>query len=257
MLYGRPRRGQGPSRASGTGAGEPRSTAARPVGDELGERYGADYAVAVCGSEDDLSAEVARLEGQGIPIAAFLAGLGPEDPDGLGVLARSGGAKAGAVRACIVRWGDLETAAPVFEAITLGRLDGWLYRPERPGDEEFHLAVTELLAEWAGRQGSGFEAVQVIGERWSPRSQELRDMFDRNRVPTGFYDASSTAGQELLDGLGAGRAGASRWSSSGSARLPGADAPTRWTSPARSGSSSRWTATRSSTSPWSARGPPG
>ena len=172
------------------------------VGDELGKRYGADYAVAVCASEDDLAVEMARLEGQGIPIAAFLAGLGPEDPDGLGVLARIGGAKAGAVRACIVRWGDLETAAPVFEAITLGRLDGWLYRPERPGDEEFHLAVTELLAEWAGRQGAGFEAVQVIGERWSPRSQELRDMFDRNRVPTGFYDASSPAGREMLAGLG-------------------------------------------------------
>ena len=53
------------------------------VGEELGQRYGADYAVAVCASEDDLAAEVARLEGQGIPIAAFLAGLGPEDPDGL------------------------------------------------------------------------------------------------------------------------------------------------------------------------------
>ncbi|MBJ7452878.1 MAG: FAD-dependent oxidoreductase, partial [Blastococcus sp.] len=151
---------------------------------------------------EELPAEVARLAGQGVPIAAFLAGLGPEDPDGLGVLARAGGLQAGAVRACIVRWGDLETAAPVFEAITLGRLDGWLYRPERAGDAEFHLAVSELLAEWDSRQGAGYEAVQVIGERWSPRSQELRDMFDRNRVPTGFYEASSPAGQELLAGLG-------------------------------------------------------
>ena len=172
------------------------------VGQELEKRYGADYAVAVCASEEDLPAEVARLAGQGVPIAAFLAGLGPEDPDGLGVLARAGGLQAGAVRACIVRWGDLETAAPVFEAITLGRLDGWLYRPERAGDAEFHLAVSELLAEWDSRQGAGYEAVQVIGERWSPRSQELRDMFDRNRVPTGFYEASSPAGQELLAGLG-------------------------------------------------------
>jgi thioredoxin reductase (NADPH) len=172
------------------------------VADELRKRYGADYAVEVHGSEDDVAAGVARLADRGIPVAAFLAGLGPADPGGLGALARMGVLDPGAVRACIVRWGDLETAAPVFEAITLGRLDGWLFRPERAGDEDFHLAVTELLAEWDSRQGGGYEAVQVIGERWSPRSQELRDMFTRNRVPTGFYEASSPAGQELLVGMG-------------------------------------------------------
>lgn len=172
------------------------------VAGELRKRYGADYAVEVCGSEDDVPDLVAGLRNRGLPVAAFLAGLGPDDPEGLDVLARMGALDPGAVRACIVRWGDLETAAPVFEAITLGRLDGWLYRPEGPGDEDFHLAVTELLAEWNGRQGGGYEAVQVIGERWSPRSQELRDMFTRNRVPTGFYESSSPAGQELLAGLG-------------------------------------------------------
>lgn len=172
------------------------------VARELGKRYGADYAVEVCSSEDGVAAAVAGLHDRGIPVAAFLAGLGPKDPDGLDVLARVGALEPGAVRACIVRWGDLETAAPIFEAITLGRLDGWLFRPERAGDEDFHLAVTELLAEWDSRQGGGYEAVQVIGERWSPRSQELRDMFSRNRVPAGFYEVSSPAGQELLAGLG-------------------------------------------------------
>ncbi|MGY1828118.1 FAD-dependent oxidoreductase [Blastococcus sp. SYSU DS0541] len=172
------------------------------VGTELDRRYGADYAVAVCDAEDHVGPRVAQLQEEGIPVAAVLAGLGPADPDGLDVLARAGGLAPGAVRACIVRWGDLATAAPIFEAITLGRLDGWLYRPERPGDEDFHLSVTELLAEWDSRQGTGYEAVQVIGERWSARSQELRDMFTRNRVPVGFYDAAAPDGQELLAGLG-------------------------------------------------------
>ena len=44
--------------------------------------------------------------------------------------------------------------------------------------------------------------MQLIGERWSARSTELRDMFIRNHVPTGFYDADSAAGRELLDTLG-------------------------------------------------------
>ncbi|MGY2066203.1 FAD-dependent oxidoreductase [Blastococcus sp. SYSU DS0619] len=173
------------------------------VGQELEKRYGADYVVVVCGSDDDdVAARAGQLTDQGVPVAVFMAGLGPADPDGLDVLARAGGLAPGAVRACIVRWGDLETAAPVFEAITLGRLDAWLYRPERAGDEDFHLSVTELLAEWDSRQGPAYEAVQVIGERWSARSQELRDMFTRNRVPVGFHESSSPAGQELLAELG-------------------------------------------------------
>ena len=55
-----------------------------------------------------------------------------------------------------------------------------------------------------GRAASAvdFEAVQLIGERWSARSTELRDIFVRNHVPTGFYDAASPRGQELLAALG-------------------------------------------------------
>jgi thioredoxin reductase (NADPH) len=44
--------------------------------------------------------------------------------------------------------------------------------------------------------------VQVIGERWSARSQELRDLFSRHRIPAGFYDAASGRGQQILRELG-------------------------------------------------------
>src|SRR5207245_1635339 len=48
----------------------------------------------------------------------------------------------------------------------------------------------------------GFEPVQVIGERWSARSQELRDLFSRHRVPAGFYDAASEHARQMLGELG-------------------------------------------------------
>jgi len=44
--------------------------------------------------------------------------------------------------------------------------------------------------------------VQVIGQRWSARSQELRDIFARYRIPAGFYDASSGQGRQMLHELG-------------------------------------------------------
>ncbi len=44
--------------------------------------------------------------------------------------------------------------------------------------------------------------MQIIGERWSARSQELRDLLARHRIPVGSYDAASGPGQQLLHKLG-------------------------------------------------------
>lgn len=167
---------------------------------ELRRRYSADYDVFSGADWRAVCEQVATVGGR---IAVALAGLGADtDADGLEVLGQVTDAHPHAIRATVVRWGELETAGVVFEAIALGRLDGWVFRPRGPADEEFHLAVTELLEQWAARAEATEEAVQLIGERWSVRSQELRDMFARNHVPTRFYDSTADDGRALLDALG-------------------------------------------------------
>ena len=74
--------------------------------------------------------------------------------------------------------------------------------PVQAPAEEFHRSITEFLREWNSQQGGGFEAVRVIGQRLSARSQELRDLFLRNRVPAGFYDAASGPARQMLRELG-------------------------------------------------------
>jgi thioredoxin reductase (NADPH) len=91
---------------------------------------------------------------------------------------------------------------PVFDAVTLGTVDHWVFRPVQAPDEEFHRMITEFLREWGSQRGGGFEPVQVIGERWSARSQELRDIFARYQVPAGFYDAASGPSRQMLHDLG-------------------------------------------------------
>lgn len=102
----------------------------------------------------------------------------------------------------MVRWGDFDTAGPVFDALTVGQIDHWLMRPEHSPDEEFHRSITEFLEDWSGGHSAGFEAVRIIGERWSSRTHELRDTFGRNHIPLGFYDANSESGRLLLADLG-------------------------------------------------------
>jgi thioredoxin reductase len=164
---------------------------------QLSRRYDRDYRVLQCDSPESLATVV-----QDLPVALVLCGFGDDDPDGLERLTALRGRYPGALLVSLVRWGDWKTTEPIFGAVTLGEIDRWITAPESTGDEEFHRTVTELLDEWNGRQGGvAFEAVRLIGERWEPRSQHLRDTFTRNRIPLGFYDADSPAGRELLAGL--------------------------------------------------------
>ncbi|MPV37535.1 FAD-dependent oxidoreductase [Georgenia subflava] len=202
----------GTDSASRAGAdGEPRPPAIvllsrnpgmrRLVDRALRRRYAADYQVLTCETVADATEALAALARDGVPPAVVLAGFGEAEADGLEVLTDLPVART-ALRVAVVRWGDWGTARPIFDAIGMGRVDRWVTCPELPTDEEFHLAMTEFLHEAAARRGTAFEAVRLVGQRWDPRAQQLRDIFDRNRVPTGFYDADSEAGRAVLDGAG-------------------------------------------------------
>jgi thioredoxin reductase len=178
------------------------ATTREVLGRELAKRYGADYEVVVCGQPQELAAQMRALRAAGTVVAMVIGGVGAHDPDCIDTLAAVRTSDPKALLVTAVRWGDWASAKPIFDAMTLGKIDHWVGCPEGSLDEEFHSSVTEFLREWQSRRGGGFEAVRVIGEQWSSRSQELRDTFSRNRIPLGFYDAESERGQQMLRELG-------------------------------------------------------
>ena len=169
---------------------------------QLSKRYGADYQIVVCGRPAELEPWMRDLRAAGLPVALVIAGVGAQDPDGIEVLAGVRRIDPAALRVATVRWGDWESVRSVFDALTLGQIDHWVTRPVQNPAEEFHRSITEFLREWSSGRDGGFEAVRVIGERWSARSQELRDLFSRHRVPAGFYDATSGRARQILSELG-------------------------------------------------------
>ena len=169
---------------------------------ELSKRYGADYQILACGRPGELAAWMRDLRTAGLPVALVIAGVGGQDPDGIEVLAAVRAIDPTALRVAAVGWGDWDSRRSVFDAVTTGTVDHWVTRPVQTPDEEFHRSITEFLREWGSQRGGGFEPVQVIGQRWSARSQELRDLFARHRIPAGFYDAASGPARQLLGELG-------------------------------------------------------
>jgi thioredoxin reductase len=169
---------------------------------ELSKRYGADYHILACAQPAELAAWMRDLRAAGLPVALVIGGVGGQDRDGIEVLSAIRGIDPTALRVAAVRWGDWDAVRSVFDAVTVGTVDHWVWRPVQAPDEEFHRSVTEFLREWTSQLGGGFEPVQVIGQRWSARSQELRDLFARHRIPAGFYDATSGQGRQMLRELG-------------------------------------------------------
>jgi thioredoxin reductase len=169
---------------------------------ELSKRYGADYQIMVCGRPGELARSMRDLRAAGMPVALVIGGVGTQDPDGIEVLATVRAIDPAALRVAAVDWGDWESVRSVFDAVTVGTVDHWVNRPVQAPAEEFHRSITDFLREWGSQRGGGFEPVQVIGTQWSARSQELRDLFSRHRVPSGFYDAASEHGRQMLCDLG-------------------------------------------------------
>jgi len=169
---------------------------------ELSKRYGADYFIVVCARPAELAPWMRDLRAVGWPVTMVIAAVGAHDRDGIEVLAAVRAIDPIALRVATVGWGDWPSVRSVFDAITVGTIDHWVTAPVQTPAEEFHHAITEFLREWSTQRGGGFEAVQVIGERWSARSHELRDLFARHRVPAGFYDATSGHGRQMLGELG-------------------------------------------------------
>jgi thioredoxin reductase len=165
---------------------------------ELSKRYGADYSIVLCDDPAELDLRMKELIAAGTPVALVIGGVGEADPDGIEVLAQVRTIDPTASRVAAVRWGEWDTARPIFDAISTGKIDHWVTRPVQSPDEDFHQAITQFLGEWSSEQPGSFEAVQVIGEHWSARSQELRDTFSRNGIPIGFYDANSDRGRQIL-----------------------------------------------------------
>ena len=165
---------------------------------ELSRRYAMDYQIVVCDQPAELETRLRNLAGAGTPIAMVIGGVGGLDRDGIEVLGAVSSVDAEAIRVAAPRWGDWDTGRSIFDAISQGKVDHWVTRPEQVPDEDFNQSITEFLSEWHSQRSGGFEAVRMIGEQWSARSQGLRETFSQNGIPVGFYDAHSERGRELL-----------------------------------------------------------
>jgi thioredoxin reductase (NADPH) len=102
-------------------------------------------------------------------------------------------------------WGDGPTGDAIFAAMALRQIDYYLIRPTRAPDEMFHQAISTFLLEWTHARRISSHTVQIIGESWSGRAHELREVLGRCALPHDFLLADSLEGRTLVAEAGAGK----------------------------------------------------
>lgn len=171
----------------------------------LGARYREDYRVECLAEPDEALRLLTELADGGDDVALVLAGNGLwEAGDGEG-LERIRRLHPHAKRALLVRpdaWTDQETSAAIRDSIALGQIDHYVIRPAPGLDEAFHQSVTSFLLEWARDRRLVPQTIHVVGEEWSGRAFELREVLESCSVPHAFCLADSDRGRELLGQAG-------------------------------------------------------
>ena len=94
-----------------------------------------------------------------------------------------------------IPFGELQS---LQQATALGRIEFWAVKGWAAPEELLYPQIQEALSAWARANRPRHEVVRLVGERWSPRSHELRDALTRNTVPFGFYASDSEEGRQLL-----------------------------------------------------------
>jgi thioredoxin reductase (NADPH) len=177
----------------------------RDVERELRNRYVPDYRVCCLRSTCEALARLEELAAAGEDVALVLAGEVLGGASGTGLLAEVRRLFPHAERVLLIGWGrlgDSKTGDAIFEAISRGCMDHYLLRPSLPPDEQFHQAISSFLLAWADARRRAPHAVRVVGETWSGRAYELRDVLGRCAMPHRFLLAGSDEGRALLAGAG-------------------------------------------------------
>jgi thioredoxin reductase (NADPH) len=180
----------------------------RAIERQLVDRYGRSYRVVCLRSAAEAEAELVRMSAAGEDVALVLAG---ESLDGVSGSDFLGGVRKHhpqAQRGLLIdygHWGQPAIGEAIFTAMALRQIDYYLIRPIRPPDELFHEAVTTFLSEWAHARRVSSHTAHIVGESWSGRAYELREVLGRCALPHTFCLADSPQGQDLVSEYGAGK----------------------------------------------------
>jgi thioredoxin reductase (NADPH) len=179
----------------------------RDVERELEDRYSRSYRVVTVSRAEDATAALEGFADAGEDVALALVSLTLDVTEATELFRRVRSLHPHAQRGLIIEWrswGDGQTGDAIRRAMAARDIDFYVIRPAQSPDELFHQAISAFLLEWANARRVSPHTVQIVGETWSGRAYELRQVLGRCAVPHAFHLADSPDGKARVTESGNG-----------------------------------------------------
>ncbi|WP_245616954.1 hypothetical protein [Knoellia subterranea] len=172
--------------------------------DVLTQRYSVDYEIVAPTTMDEAIAVLTDLKSGSRPVALAACEYFAGGEKATHLLAKFQKFMPTARRLVYVPSERFRGSVPrLRESLAEGRLDLYLMLPQGPRDEEFHVAISETLSDWAQSVSiSEIDGTRIIADEPSPDLTRIRDFLDRMGLPNTVHRSDSPAGIEILAALG-------------------------------------------------------
>ncbi|HET8663881.1 MAG TPA: FAD-dependent oxidoreductase [Nocardioides sp.] len=170
---------------------------------DLKRRYGSDYRVLSATSAAQALDLLSQLALRTDPVALIVSDQRMPEKTGIELLAESRDLAPDAKQLLLTAYADTDVAITAINEIGL---DYYLLKPWDPPEERLFPVTDDLLGDWRRGHPDVTDDVQVVGDRWSDRTHELKNFLARNHVPYRWYDVERDEdGRRLFDVSGGNR----------------------------------------------------
>ncbi len=173
----------------------------RAVGRDLRSRYAKRYRILQADSGTAALDALNQLRLREEPVALLLADQRMPGMSGVEMLERAAGIFPDAKRVLLTAYADTDAA---IHAINKAGVDYYLLKPWHPPEDGLYPILDDLLEDWEAGYRPSFRGIRVLGHRWSPPTNQVKDFLARNQIPFRWVDVEhNPEGAPLLEQFGA------------------------------------------------------
>lgn len=152
---------------------------------DLKRRYGSEYRILSATSADQALDLLRSLALRTDQVALIVSDQKMPGKTGIELLGESVELAPESKRLLLTAYADTDVAIAAINDIGL---DYYLLKPWDPPEERLYPVVDDLLDDWRHAHPEVTADIQVVGDRWSDRTHELKTFLARNHVPYRWYD---------------------------------------------------------------------